>query len=164
MTKQQAVEMFMPPNTLKAKVGGPSGGTSMDMAAIKRAEDAVGGLKAEFQDWVGEDIARLEQAREKFAQLRSKKVAGELFRASHDIKGQASTFDFPLVARVAVSLCKLIEETKAIETLPLNLIDAHVQAIRVIFRDKIRDMSNPTAIALAEELEARTAETLVEQG
>ena len=153
--------MFMPPNTLKAKVGG--GGAGVDLAAIKRAEEAVGGLKAEFQDWVGEDIARLEAARGKFAQSRSKKIAGELFRASHDIKGQASTFDFPLIARVAVSLCKLIEETKTLDALPLNLIDAHVAAIRVIFRDKVRDVSNPTAIALAEELEARTVETLVDQ-
>ena len=163
MTKQPTVEMFMPPNTLKAKVGG-GGGTSLDMAAIQRADKAVDGLKTEFQEWVGEDIARLEQAREKFAQQRSQKIAGELFRASHDIKGQASTFDFPLIARVAVSLCKLIEESKSIDALPLNLVDAHVAAIRVIFRDKIRDISNPTAITLAEELEARTAETLVEQG
>ena len=64
----------MPPNTLKAKVGG--GGAGVDLAAIKRAEEAVGGLKAEFQDWVGEDIARLEAARERFALSRSKKIAG----------------------------------------------------------------------------------------
>jgi chemotaxis protein histidine kinase CheA len=161
MTKQQPVEMFMPPNTLKAKVGG--GGTGVDMAAVKRAEEAVGELKAEFQDWVGDDVTRLGAARDRFAEQRSKKTAGELFRASHDIKGQAATFDFPLIARVAVSLCKLLEESNSLDALPLNLIDAHVAAIRVIFRDKIRDTSNPTATALAEELEARTVETLVEQ-
>ena len=161
MTKQQPVEMFMPPNTLKAKVGG--NGTGVDMAAIKRAEQAVGTLKSEFTGWVNSDVAHLAEAREKFAQMRSKKTADELFRAGFDIKGQAATFDFPLIARVASSLCKLIEESKSVDALPLNLIDAHVNAIRVIFRDKIQDMSNPTAIALAEELEARTAETLIEQ-
>ena len=32
-----------------------------------------------------------------------------LFRAAHDIKGQAATFGFPQVAPVADSLCRLIE-------------------------------------------------------
>lgn len=161
MPKQQPVEMFMPPNTLKAKVGG--GGTGVDMAAIKRAEEAVGTLKSEFTGWVSSDVAHLAEARDKFANMRSTKTADELFRAGFDIKGQAATFDFPLIARVASSLCKLIEESKSVGAVPLNLVDAHVNAIRVIFRDKIQDMSNPTAIALAEELEARTAETLIEQ-
>ncbi len=158
MTKQQPVEMFMPPNTLKAKMGGT--GKGVDADAIKRAEAAVDELKTEFQDWVSADVAKLGEARDRFAEQRSKKTAGQLFRASHDIKGQAATFNFPLIARVAVSLCKLIEESRSLDALPLNLIDAHVQAIRVIFRDKIQDNVNPTAIALAEELEARTAETL----
>ncbi len=148
----------MPPNTLKAKMGGT--GKGVDADAIKRAEAAVDELKTEFQDWVSADVAKLGEARDRFAEQRSKKTAGQLFRASHDIKGQAATFNFPLIARVAVSLCKLIEESRSLDALPLNLIDAHVQAIRVIFRDKIQDNVNPTAIALAEELEARTAETL----
>lgn len=158
MSKQHPIELFMPPNTLKAKVGGA--GTGLDMAAIMRAEAAVDTLKAEFNDWAGSDVAALGGARDSFAANPSPETAGALFRASHDIKGQAATFDFPLIARIAVSLCKLIEELKASEALPLALVDAHVAAIRVIFRDQIKDTTNPTAIVLAEELEARTAEIL----
>ncbi len=40
----------MPPNMLKAKVGGGTGGP--DMAAIKRAEAAMDDLECEFGDWI----------------------------------------------------------------------------------------------------------------
>jgi hypothetical protein len=39
------------------------------------------------------------------------------------------------------------------------LIDAHVTAIRIIFRDKINDTSNTMALELLKELDARVAET-----
>ena len=83
-----------------------------------------------------------------------------LFRAGHDIKGQAATFEFPLIARVATSLCKLIDALDAPDSIPLGLIDAHVAAIRIIFRDKIKDPSNRMAMELCEELEARVTEAL----
>ena len=44
-----------------------------------------------------------------------------LFRAAHDIKGEASTFGFPAVAGVAESLCRLIEHTPDMQRIPLTL-------------------------------------------
>jgi chemotaxis protein histidine kinase CheA len=78
---------------------------------------------------------------------------GNLYRAAHDLKGQATTFDFPLVARVASSLCKLTDDTSYGLDLPVALIDAHVDAIKVIVRDGVKDPNNRTAIVLATELE-----------
>ncbi len=76
------------------------------------------------------------------------------------MKGQATTFEYPLIARVASSLGKLMEELKSPEQVPLPLVQAHVDAIRVIFRDKIKDISTRTALILVEELENRTRQTL----
>lgn len=147
----------MPPNMLKAKVGGSIGG--LDMAAIKRAEAAVETLKSDFADWVGDDVERLSAARDRFAAHKDAAARDELFRAGHDIKGQATTFEFPLIARVASSLCKLMDAMTAPNDVPLHLIDAHVGVIRIIFRDGIKDSSNRMAIELAEELEARVVES-----
>jgi chemotaxis protein histidine kinase CheA len=157
MPKEQPIELFMPPNMLKAKVGGSIGG--LDVAAIKRAEAAMETLKAEFTDWISDDVNRLSRSRDRFAKLRDAETRDDLFRAAHDIKGQAATFEFPLVARIASSLCKLIDATQAPDALPLVLVDAHVTTIRIIFRDKIKDASNRMAVELVEELEARVAET-----
>jgi chemotaxis protein histidine kinase CheA len=158
MAKSHPIELFMPPNMLKAKVGGSVGG--LDMGAIKRAEAAVETLKADFAGWIGADVDNLVKARDRFALERDADTREALFRAGHDIKGQAATFEHPLVARVASSLCKLIDATADAASLPLNLVDAHVGAIRIIFRDKINDGADRIALVLAEELEARVTETL----
>jgi chemotaxis protein histidine kinase CheA len=158
MPKEQPIELFMPPNMLKAKVGSSIGG--IDMAALKRAEAAVEVMKVDFQDWIGEDVERLVKARERFGADKTGDARAALLRASHDIKGQAATFEFPLIARVATSLCKLIEATPVPERIPLGLVDAHVAAIRIIFRDKIKDTENRMATELCAELEARVIEAL----
>jgi HPt (histidine-containing phosphotransfer) domain-containing protein len=71
-----------------------------------------------------------------------------LFRAAHDIKGQAATLGFPLVAEVAGSLCRLIEESHDPKRIPLDLIDQHVDAVRAI----IREHDRPHAEAIAAKL------------
>jgi chemotaxis protein histidine kinase CheA len=158
MPKDHPIELFMPPNMLKAKVGSSIGG--IDMAAVKRAEAAVDVLKVDFQEWIGDDVDHLMKARERFAHDKDQGARDALFRAGHDIKGQAATFEFPLIARVASSLCRLIDALKSPGDVPLGLVDAHVAAIRIIFRDKIKDTSSRMATELCEELEARVIETL----
>lgn len=158
MSKEQPIELFMPPNILKAKVGGTI--TGLDMAAVQRAEQAMEELKVEFTDWITKDITRLCEAYDAFAADRSVARAGDLFRAGHDLKGQATTFEYPLIARVASSLSKLMDELGSPDKIPLTLVEAHVDAIRVIFRDKIKDISDLTTLTLIEELEANVVKTL----
>ena len=99
-------------------------------------------------------------ARQAFAKTGDAAARGALLRAAHDMKGQAATFNYPLIARVAGSLSKLIGEIGDNNVVPLGLVDAHVSAIHVIYRDKVMDNSNRVALVLIEELEARVAETL----
>ena len=124
MAKQQPIEIFMPPNMLKAKVGGAVGG--IDMAAIKRAEAAMETLKSEFADWLADDVARLVEAATAIAAAATNEGRAQLLRAAHDLKGQADTFDYPLIARMAASLTKLMDEIDKANAIPLGLVDAHV--------------------------------------
>ena len=158
MSKELPAEVFMPPNMLKAKVGGTA--TGLDVAAVKRAEAAMETLKEEFSDWIAIDIKKLGEAYDAFVASSNRDTRNDLFRAGHDLKGQAATFEFPLISRVASSLSKLIDTFDADEPLPLPIVDAHVNAIRVIYRDKIKDISNLTAITLIEELERRVHQSL----
>ena len=147
---KQPIEIFMPPNVLKAKVGGSGG---LDNGAIKQAEDAVEGLRDEFAVWILNDVKQLLEARDVYEKQVDTSTLSNLYRTAHDLKGQASTFDFPLVARVAASLCKLTDDCSHTGDLPLTLIDAHVDAIKVIVRDGIKDPTNQMATILASELE-----------
>src|SRR5690242_234560 len=158
MARQQPIELFMPPNMLKAKVGGTIVG--VDMAAVGRAEAALSALKTEFAEWAQDDVRKLVAAREAFAAKPDPASRAGLLRAAHDMKGQAATFNYPLIARVAGSLSRLIHDLPVSTEVPLALLDAHVNAIHVVYRDKVMDMSNKVALALSEELEARVADIL----
>lgn len=156
MKKEHPIEIFMPPNMLKAKVGGRIAG--VDMAAVKRAEQALANLKTEFSDWINADVGNLGAARDALAAAANNDTRSALYRAAHDLRGQALTFEYPLVARVATSLCSLLDGTDG--TVPLNLVDAHVNAIRVIVRQNIKQANDKTASVLIQELDARVREFL----
>jgi hypothetical protein len=156
MTREQPIELFMPPNMLKAKVGGSF--TGIDLSAVKRAEAAMETLKTEFHDWVSADVAKLNAVRDAFAATPDSDSLGRLHRISFDITGQVQTFDFPLVARIAKSLYEMVAALPDPADIPISLVDAHVNAIRIVFRDNIRNEANPMALELVTELEARVAE------
>ena len=158
MARQKPIELFMPPNMLKAKVGSSGGG--LDMAAMRRAEAAMEDLKSEFSDWIAQDVKALTAARARYAATPDAAARDALLRGAHDIKGQAPTFNFPLIARVAASLSRMIGELPPACPLPLNLIDAHVTAIQVIHKSAIKDATDKTAQALCAELEARVDDVL----
>ena len=155
MAKKQPIELFMPPNTLKAKMGGSAMG--LDLAAVKRAEAAMEELKSEFADWMNADVAKLGQCRDIYAAKPNADTQGDLYRASHDMKGQALTFEYPYAARVATSLCRLLD---AHALAPLKLVDAHVNAIRVVVSRNLKNASDPVSLALAEELETNVSEII----
>ena len=84
----------------------------------------------------------------------------EVFGASHDLKGLATTYGYPLITRYADSLCKLLatEESRAIA--PVQLIEAHIHACRIAMRDEIKSNDHAVGVALATELETQVAEHL----
>jgi hypothetical protein len=155
MAKQLPIEIFMPPNILKAKVGGV--GVGLDMGAVKRAEAAMENLKAEFHDWINDDVAKLVEARDGYKTAQTEETQSRLYCTAHDLKGQALTFEHPFVARVASSLCKLLDGHAAN---PMALINAHVETIRLLVKQNVKDKADPTTTALAMELEARVSELL----
>ncbi len=159
--QDKKAEVIYPPNTLQAKVGTLKGGKfTIDPKIIQRAEKAVEDLRVEFDGWLNIDVTSLNNAYADFVKERSAENANALFRAAHDLRGQAQTFEYPLIARIASSLAKLIEGMNTWESAPLPLVSAHVDAIHVIHRDKIKDVSNRIALVLAEELEGRVFQAL----
>ena len=86
-----------------------------------------------------------------------------LFHAAHDIKGEAATFGFPLVAPAAESLCRLIEHTPDVTRIPVKLVDQHVDAVRAIYREYSRSDAKDLATTLTKRLRAVADEFLVRE-
>lgn len=158
MARQQPIELFMPPNMLKAKAGGGFGG--VDMAALKRAESAMETLKTQFSGMAADGIHTLAAARESYAAKADPASRAALLRAAHDLKGQAATYDFPLMGRVAASLARLLGEAPQGVVLPMKLVDAHVTAMQVIHRKNITGTDDKVALALIAELDAQVGQVL----
>lgn len=151
-------EVITPPNRLQKAVAiaKPAG-----FDPIARAEEALGNLASEFSGWMNQECEQLDEARQKVkAEGFAEETRDTLFRAAHDIKGEAATFGYPLVAPPAESLCRLIEHTPDMAQIPLELVDQHVDAIRAIIRESARPDIEDVARALTRRLRDVTDEFL----
>ncbi len=79
-----------------------------------------------------------------------------LYLRAHDLKGLGATYEFPLVTRIAASLCRLIDDPKTRAAAPMGLVDAHIDAIKAVVRDDIKSDDHPMGRAIAVELETKT--------
>ena len=150
-------QVFRPPNTLRMKVGGGFGG--IDASAIARAEAALQAMSAQFGQWLDDELVKLDAAQ---SAIRTKGLTPEtgeyLYCRAHDLKGLGTTYQYPLVTRLAGSLCRLLDDADKRMAAPMTLVDAHVDAIKAVVRDKIQTDEHPTGRVLAETLESRVAE------
>jgi chemotaxis protein histidine kinase CheA len=125
---------------------------------IARAESALENMQEEFSEWIQEEIEELSLASSEWSNSPNDpdRVA-ELFRRAHDLKGQAPTLGYPIVGRIAASLCELLSisgiDLRELTTLTIS----HTNAIKAAVRDEVRDDSNNIAAALALELETAVA-------
>ncbi len=151
-------EVITPPHELRkaiTHVADPDGDP------VARAEAALAQLSSEFGDWMHAECERLEAARQEVASSGfTKKTHDELFRAAHDIKGEAATFGYPEVGAVAHSLCRLIEQTSDMRRIPLPLVERHVDAARAIAREHHRPDIAAVASSLTQRLREVTDEFL----
>lgn len=128
---------------------------------VARAQAALERLSTEFGAWMLAECERLEAARQKVARDGLSETAhNELFRAAHDIKGEAATFGFPALAGVAESLCRLLEHTPETARIPVTLVDQHVDALRAIAREYGRPDLPDIARALTHRLREVTDDYL----
>jgi HPt (histidine-containing phosphotransfer) domain-containing protein len=156
-------EVIMPDNKLRHVISSldPS---SDEEHPVVRAESALAGISGEFGTWMNEECERLDGARDNVkTDSLAKSNKDALFRAALDIKSQAATFGFPLLAAAANSLCRLIEHTPLEVGIPLMLVDQHVDAIRAIYREYTRSDIGELAAKLTQRLREVTDEFLIRE-
>ncbi|MDZ4362811.1 Hpt domain-containing protein [Brevundimonas sp.] len=152
-----SAQVIRPPNTLRMKVGGGFG--AIDAKAIAKAEEALAAMSSQFGQWLQDEITKMDQAQADIrAQGYTSATAEALYFRAHDLKGLGTTYQYPLVTRLAASLCRMMDDPEKRMRAPMLLVDAHIDAIRAVVRDGIQTDEHPTGRVLAETLEARVAE------
>ena len=140
------------PQLPRFKLGG------LDAAAIARAEAALKSLSTNFDQWMNDEIVKLDAARERIrAEGFNAETAETLYFRAHDLKGLGTTYEFPLITRMAGSLCRILHDPANRLSAPLELLDSHIDAIRKAVASELRTDADPTGRAMAEDLEKQVA-------
>jgi chemotaxis protein histidine kinase CheA len=108
--------------------------------AVRDAEAAVAALADSFLVWIGEDIARANQALaaandkpgDNQAEIRA------IFEVVHNVKGQGGSFGYDLLTTVGGSLCNYLRvETASASDKQLKVIAAHFTAVDFVLEHNL---------------------------
>src|SRR5260221_2867567 len=106
--------------------------------ALARAEAAVAALARDYLVWARADLALCQQylaAAESDPTQRQQHIAA-LFGIAHNIKGQGSSFGYPLMTRLGQSLCRLTKLPRSFSQSDLRLMDIHLQVMSEIIQQE----------------------------
>ncbi len=124
---------------------------------IKRAEKAVEELAGQYNGWAAEDIVKLRgllAEAERDASVQDARLQ-DIHRIAHDMRGQGSTFGFPLVTRIAGLLCAYLKLPDDGD-IAIAMTRAHIDALDTVIQRKVTD---DVGAAAAEILKTLTSET-----
>jgi HPt (histidine-containing phosphotransfer) domain-containing protein len=130
---------------------------------VARAEKALADLSGEFKNWMGIEADRLSAAHAAILKDGfTNSTCAELFRAAHDIKGDAATFGYPSASAAAESLCRIIEHAPDLAAVPSSLIAHHINAIQAIVHENTRLDTVTMAKQLSQQLRGIADEYLTD--
>ena len=155
MSQQNPSQVIPAPTQLRLKMGAGRLG-AIDAAAIAKAEAALKSLASNFTQWLADEITKLEAARQQVKTVGvSIETMENLYLRAHDLKGLGTTYGYQLITRIAGSLCRMIDDKDKRAATPMELVDAHIDAIKAAVRDDIKGDDHPVGRLLVEELERR---------
>ena len=122
---------------------------------LARAEEATTLLKQNYTTWAREYIEKgqrcLDEAMGDPAKARIH--LDGLYAIMHNVKGQGASFGYPLVTRIAQSLCKLVGAKHDAGEPMMRIAQAHVDALKLVLDQKIEGPGGETGEKLAGRLE-----------
>ncbi len=160
MSNRPDVQIIKPPNTLmKVKTG--SGRVKPDAEALKRAEAAVKKIGNDFPQWAQGDLDEMDKALAAARKDpdRQEDYIMQIFRRSMEVKGQGGSFGYDLISQVGDSLKKFTESRKDASPRDVEIIAAHVNAMRVVMVEDIKGDGGSVGRAIVDGLHKLTAKS-----
>jgi len=118
------------PNILRQKADKPGGRTPAE--AIARAQAALAKLRASYGRSLRSAVTRLRADTDSLLADpdANKEAVTRIYTLAHDLRGQAATFDLPVVTEIGNSLCRYIESSPGIDSRDALVVELHVDAMR----------------------------------
>ncbi|OHC80619.1 MAG: hypothetical protein A3G73_02845 [Rhodospirillales bacterium RIFCSPLOWO2_12_FULL_67_15] len=118
---------------------------------LEKAEQVLAGLSDSYLDWVQEDLKNISAA---FEELKAgkgdqTKILGDIFRISHDVKGQGGSFGYNLMTAVGNELCRMLEKLPSpIGPAHVEAIGVHVDSMKLIIAQKMKGDAGQAGAAI----------------
>lgn len=142
MRSNGTVEVINNPNRLKAKVAGLGNNKplALDETLVAQADAAIKELEDNYEEWLAADISSLSAAYDAALLQPADCMShlNEIAEHAHNIKGQAGTFGYDLVAEIANSLNGFADSRQETSAVDLEIISAHIRALRVVHAQQLR--------------------------
>lgn len=127
---------------------------------FKRAEEAVSKLSEQYRDWALSDVEMLRGCVASLADDAKRDDAIAKIRSTaHDMRGQGSTFGYPLITQVAQSISGTLKMSGEADGLAGDL-NAHIDAVEAIIESEATGDGGDKGREILQELEEKIGRRL----
>ncbi len=156
-TSKKRVWIFKLPKTLKQKLanhGADPSEPAFDPDMIKAAEDKIANMETDYADWVKESVDELQQAHHRAIEDPEKALAHfeTMNRVALELRGQGGIFGYPLITQFGKSLYDITGQDAEIRPSLMDLIDSHIDLVKVVITQKISGDGGDTGKELLKSL------------
>ena len=159
LNRKAKVFHFMLQNRLREKISGlgQTAPLSIDPEIMLAAEQQLDRMEGDYSDWVRSSVQQLGAA---FRQAQAEEVPRkrnpmvlQINRIAHDLRGQGSTFGYPLITVFGKSLYETTLGGDEPSDQMVSLIGSHIDGINAVIRDKVKGTGGEVGGELIRSLE-----------
>lgn len=154
---KKRVWVFRLPKSLKTKLSGGRADPNepaFDPALIEAANQRISNMETDYADWVTQSVKDLTVAHKKALEnpQKAEQQFAEIHRIALELRGQGGIFGYPLVTQFGKSLFDISGDDAEITPELLDLIDSHINLVKIVISQKIAGDGGETGKELLKSL------------
>ena len=159
--------IFKVPSALKSKAIKPAGRAQAPKQSAsaptqnpadleKLAMEAMEDLSQKFPAWASGDVQKVKQFLADvsgiFGQERTDFIRAKIYPKVHDLKGQGTTFGYPLITDIGSHMCRLITSKSSFSSADLIVLKNDTQMMETVLWKKLKGDGGSKGAEILEKL------------
>ena len=122
----------------------------------KMAMEAMADLSEKFPAWASGDVQKMKtfitEANGVFGIKRTQIIRQQLYPKAHDLKGQGTTFGYPLITDIGAHMCRLMTEKTTFSAGDLATLKADILMMETVLWKKLKGDGGKKGAEILEKL------------
>lgn len=154
-----AVEVITPVSSLADKIQRREGEGAE--ALFEAADAAIESQAIGYLGRLRSDLTEVKSAIDiaLAADDRRDAAVDRLFALIHNMKGQGTTFGYPLVSQIGALTCSILQRSQPADEARLRIVKAHIDALSIVIEHNLAGNGGSLGAKLVERLEGLSAAT-----